>query len=1047
MDALEVAAAAAMPPQVAGPFDAMATWRVAKNAQERAQALRHQTWDQPVHVSSLQLSEALGLEAELQRQREDEERRVKEKQQAARDETARRLLMGQRQLIVLLDRPLAVLLGRMPIVGIELALRLARANCCTLAALSALDQAAFVKSHGLRSTEPLTHALEDAIFRARRMLAVARVESLTLPGDATTSDAQATTSADHEKHIEPLTCDALEPLLPVDPEPKRGPLLDSLVATVHLWHDYLMQERALGERLNTTAGSGPSWKETSAWVMWMVRRQCNASEALATRSVEEILTRAKEFVFSALYPQLRELSRGEWNLYWARVEQSCSVCFSDAGRLRWKLAAESGARAAALRNGKDQMEQEAAASQAIGMVNTLLYHRATSRTPSSTRDYASPPLLTMGEASLRRMGLVDYASKEQQRALKEQQRRRERQQRTKTPGGSACSAGRAPSGRGAGKKLSRTAAPREESSDPSLASPHGSSGGGTVAETAAAAAEAAMAIAVAAKIAALAPPPPALIAPVVKPNLQRQKTCRRMASSASSSKPVLRKTQSCASLPLPSEWSATSEQTLTLPPQPPTESFTDEDSDDGLIIVSFEEASKSHTMTTTAAWSSAELANAVCNILVLEGKLKARPPKLRIEREEKISQIFEAAGLDGAKLVSETARDVDFLLRKFTHGEVWVDHVQKALRSLDTSATGSFSDGKESSVHSGSASIMSTGAAAFVSSSAISATSDLEAATGAQTPNAAAPFAATPSPAAALAAPPHVAVDLDWQALPREDELVANEDELEDVALIQAGDRTKQQQQPKQLPKLQARQQAKHAQQRQSEPKPAPRAPPPLQSGTRQIPGKARVGRVAPESAPAPAAPGLLPVLAQGAVISTPHAASLGPDGSASTQVPDGAAPAEVPCLSVRLAPAESAEDIVVNTQDAPSAHATGVITASPTGAQRSPNASPPSTPPNCDQPLTSRSISQLASTDANAQPSLTPRHGRSTPPTVPSLVIPGLCLKDLPNRSSTISQAANLPGKGAAANKNVSVKGRSTQFAAKQRSSAGPRGPRLPAR
>ena len=40
---------------------------------------------------------------------------------------------------------------------------------------------------------------------------------------------------------------------------------------------------------------------------------------------------------------------------------------------------------------------------------------------------------------------------------------------------------------------------------------------------------------------------------------------------------------------------------------------------------------------------------------VLEGKLKARPPKLRIEREEKISQIFEAAGLDGAKQMQKLA--------------------------------------------------------------------------------------------------------------------------------------------------------------------------------------------------------------------------------------------------------------------------------------------------------------------------------------------------------------------------------------------------------
>ena len=78
-----------------------------------------------------------------------------------------------------------------------------------------------------------------------------------------------------------------------------------------------------------------------------------------------------------------------------------------------------------------------------------------------------------------------------------------------------------------------------------------------------------------------------------------------------------------------------------------------------------------------ASWDAAALACAVCDSLIADGRLKARPAFIRTDREAKIKKVFARAGLDGSKLVEMTARGVEVALRKVTQGEAWVDDVQR----------------------------------------------------------------------------------------------------------------------------------------------------------------------------------------------------------------------------------------------------------------------------------------------------------------------------------------------------------------------------------
>lgn len=79
-------------------------------------------------------------------------------------------------------------------------------------------------------------------------------------------------------------------------------------------------------------------------------------------------------------------------------------------------------------------------------------------------------------------------------------------------------------------------------------------------------------------------------------------------------------------------------------------------------------------------WSSKELATALCDSLVKKGQLKEKPAFIRTDREAKICSVFEAAGLDGAKMSSfDNPGPLEMLVRKNTSGEPWVNQVTAAL--------------------------------------------------------------------------------------------------------------------------------------------------------------------------------------------------------------------------------------------------------------------------------------------------------------------------------------------------------------------------------
>jgi hypothetical protein len=64
-----------------------------------------------------------------------------------------------------------------------------------------------------------------------------------------------------------------------------------------------------------------------------------------------------------------------------------------------------------------------------------------------------------------------------------------------------------------------------------------------------------------------------------------------------------------------------------------------------------------------AAWSTGDLAKAVCDELVSNGLLREKPAFIREDREKKLTQIFAAAKLDGASMATMNGRGVEMAVR------------------------------------------------------------------------------------------------------------------------------------------------------------------------------------------------------------------------------------------------------------------------------------------------------------------------------------------------------------------------------------------------
>ena len=80
-----------------------------------------------------------------------------------------------------------------------------------------------------------------------------------------------------------------------------------------------------------------------------------------------------------------------------------------------------------------------------------------------------------------------------------------------------------------------------------------------------------------------------------------------------------------------------------------------------------------------ASWSSEELVNKLCDLLVASGKIRSTPAFIRTDREAKLVKVFTSAGIDGAKMGTLTKETLKITIRNATQGEGWVDDVQTAM--------------------------------------------------------------------------------------------------------------------------------------------------------------------------------------------------------------------------------------------------------------------------------------------------------------------------------------------------------------------------------
>mmetsp|Transcript_28058 Transcript_28058/g.64782 ORF Transcript_28058/g.64782 Transcript_28058/m.64782 type:complete len:253 (-) Transcript_28058:54-812(-) len=76
------------------------------------------------------------------------------------------------------------------------------------------------------------------------------------------------------------------------------------------------------------------------------------------------------------------------------------------------------------------------------------------------------------------------------------------------------------------------------------------------------------------------------------------------------------------------------------------------------------------------AWSSKDLAHALCDVLVATKQLKDKPAFIREDREAKIAGIFQSLELDGQKMSTfDNPGPLEMIVRKGTSGEAWVQQV------------------------------------------------------------------------------------------------------------------------------------------------------------------------------------------------------------------------------------------------------------------------------------------------------------------------------------------------------------------------------------
>lgn len=573
-------------------------------------------------------------------------------------------------------------------------------------------------------------------------------------------------------------------------EAARVMMRKQLVACAEQWCHYLVvAEPALSERLHMSRADDarmPTWKETAAFALWMLRKRAfdlRPSEVWKTKSAVELcLKHVKDHIFLALYPAIARLTRGERRLYWTRVEQSFAMLFTNKGRERWKDAAETNARARALRSSKGRGGQAA-----VQVIATVLHQDPTVRTLSPAREVSparSSPTSDLEEyMGQRRLGLVDYLTVEQK--MKRDQQRLEQRRAEKEKAAAAERMIRHANKSKHSEELTglaaKLAAAREadaddedvlsidveEGDEPMRAKEHleAEERGGFV-----------KVIATPVPVKLMAPedrqevvdhfvvrsrreshePPSPMPTAVATPSAATGSAARSRRESHEPPSPLPSAGTSSAaaqsrresrdssvrvpSSPLPSAGSnsaaARSRRESREPPSsrsvgtgsvagrspfssarsqgfgssrwsrthdedeededegpapwwaarwkkrpPPIQEDSDSDEEAGLVnveVVDSRTAGKS-------GWTCAELSKAVCNIMMVEKLIKAKPAELKTKRrelEEKLTRIFQEAGLNGPLITTITESQLEALLKAHTRGQVWVANVQKVLEGM-----------------------------------------------------------------------------------------------------------------------------------------------------------------------------------------------------------------------------------------------------------------------------------------------------------------------------------------------------------------------------
>ena len=426
------------------------------------------------------------------------------------------------------------------------------------------------------------NTLKIAVHGARRELAVKIIDDLPLQarrnrlGSSVASSTWSTTSAESAAAYSDIYDDNDLQLASA-----RNALREALRTTTHRWHDFLHTDMALNDKLATPESSGPSWKETAQWALWMLRKDIKVHNAeqshipVSWPSREEVgccLRHAKGHLWRAIYPELAKMSKGEWRLYWMRVEQSFSLFFTNQGRRYWKEAAALDASASAIRSGKSVAEQGAAASRAVHVVTAILHQRvASDGNPSARSRPPTPALHDIEYAERKRMGLVDYVGTPESIRRFETDRSRHDMKQVN----------------------------------------HG----------------------------------------VASLNI------------AATRHPV--------------HLHHFDETPKMTPGKEASDSARSERSTDGRFAVTFNDRKA-----IVSTWTCADLAKHVCGVLAKEGKLKAKPANLRMDREGRLTRILKDAKLAGEQIVEMTPKEAEAALRQWSRGQTWVEDVYGVIKDL-----------------------------------------------------------------------------------------------------------------------------------------------------------------------------------------------------------------------------------------------------------------------------------------------------------------------------------------------------------------------------